>query len=1400
MAEKKQIPMAARGIDLNSAPDQLEPGYFQVLDNVRRLTDDSIEPRHGLGTGSPVISAQTPAHSVRRLNDSSSGSINSTLVVGAGTHLGICSTNLSSSSSSDTGFSGDPLSICIHRPTQSTKPWAYVADRSRMRKIDQAGTDKQIGLPAPTAPPSDVELYPPAVKVLDEFNDHTLWTAGGTAGGKANHTRINSATRTVTAILYYGSLINGWAVVRPSSMADIGEGMRITVDAETTTVQEVHRGSTATTIASIIYESGVSGLCSIYLTAAVEEIEINSMMLLGGSEYVRVESIHRTTDGWTSFRCRTVGTFAATDSAELVSSFVAYFTGTHTAGDAISAAAVEFTVSAGTGHISRTVALDLSQISSGLPTRPEDFMHLDLYVDKPDLVSEIKVYLDIDISSNTFDRNYMLYVLRSNDLTPVTKDEQTMIAYRQINAQRTKIDKLDNQLGEEFSVDEKQRAVADLTMTEEEEKKAKDAAQRQLDAGQNQWTSSRWRISQLTNTEEGRIGSDRSRGLKDVAALRISVIATGNVTVRVDGWWIGGGYGPDVTAAGRPRTYRYRGLDSTTGAVSNWSPAFMGGVLPRRQRVSILFNAHPSSECDKLEVQAYGGDRLGWCYLETVSNSGLITLDDVYSDEDLELRKSVSEQSNDRYQLWPQLRPPNTGGNCNISGNLVSLTSGTINASTAIGTNFRAGKHNYTIRQILSTTKLYIDESAGNVSGAAWDIPEPLITGQPLAILAGPFFGFLLGCGDPYNPWRYYYTNGNDGDSTRDTHYGDIENQILQNIIVLEDMGRAIILAADGVFALEPSFTLARSGGNLFAARQLPDAPGLFAQWACCDADGEAIWLAKDGIYATAGGGTRCISDKLRPIFPKGNSLGVTTNGIVAPSMTAGNETKLRLSYSNRELFFDYLGIDGNQHTLVNERDADGQWLGWIPHNYSPGIVLHYGEEGENVRGTLALGTDGKIYRMATGQGDAGASFIAKWTTPDHHFGDARRIKHMMEGVIDCDRDGATVSVVVGINHRATTPDSLTINSGSGRSQRIIDLDSGRGRDAKDISIAVSSTVTTERPKFYLYELYYSMRFDTTLLRAGDYELKQEGVIWCRGIWIYADTYGASRTAEFEFTKDDGTTGAVTISSINHAELTERYYDLETPQYISAGRVRPTDAGEWEFVGYRLEGEPAPAKSDGPTKWLLDGMQARLVQGVKFDIDTENASIDMATIVDENITQTTISSAAHKGPVLSNGRAIKHFSFDEPFITHLIRFNPSAACRIFGVEVISEPEPELAYMWWTQQTDLGAPGFKFLGDGYISIRSTSNIVLEIIADGTTYTVTFFDASTNTSGARRKLRFRCPPIKAKSFEFKVYAATAAGRVAIYQKELQIEFKPFGFEGGWQTINPLGDIHYQNGARI
>lgn len=1401
---KDQFPFDAVGVALAHAVDRVPDGLTPVLENWRPEIDGTLSVRPGQGTGREVVAGQSPVHSIMRLEDSSTGALLATEIVGTGTHVATCATDLASSASRDTGYSGDPLSIIKHRPVESLREWAYVADRLRMRKFDQAGNRKKIGLPIPAAPPTPA-LDVPRYKSLDEFNSMVGWSAAGTAAlAGALNTRVDGATRTVTRFLF-DSGTTGWACVRPSSMADVGVGTRLTVDSggslETVTVQETFRGTGSTTITSIIYQSGAgSGLCAIHLATPFNEIEPNSLMFIdngaGTTEYVRVLAISKTPEGLSSIVCSTTNTFAAGHAILAYPSFRAYFTITHANGVAMSATAVEFVVTAGKGWIDRTIALDLSLITTGVPTQHDDLMHIDMYVDDPSAVVEARVMLDIDSATNDFTRNYMFKAIRAEDLTPAVALEQTILSNRQIQRQR--------ELAEAYQPpdgigDLGDRPVFGDNLVPDIEKflegGVRKAEERHLSSGSNQWAPITFKIGELLAQDLGRVGTDLSRGLQNVARLRVLIWCSSAVTVRVDGWWIGGGHGPEVAPADRPFIYRVRGRDSSTGVVSNWSPASRVSVRPQRQKVLISSSVHPDGECDFLDFERYGGQILGWYYVGSVPNSGSPQLDDTISPADLSVRQSLSE-GDIHYELWP-IRSTPLAGTCNTSGPLVQcLGFTTLPAGCAIGNEIKIGGKDYTIAQVVDVDTFWLTESAGAQFAAAWEMAEPLVTAQPLPILAGPYYDFYFGAGDLLNPQRVYYTNGNDCDTTQDTHYFDIPGENVQAIGMVGD--RMFIFGIRAIYPIEPSFSLADSGGNLFSADlEVPTSESIFSRWAWCSTGDTIVYLGRSGRLFDIRG--RVITDDLYPLFPHEGSLGVAVNGFQPPNVVAAQVNRMRLSYAAGEVFFDYIDTSGNSRTLVWSRHADR--VGWRPYSYAVGAVVHYAEAGQHVSSILLGGVNGQLYRLARAQADAaGASIVATVRTPSKSFGDDTNQKIIKEVRISYDTDGATINLTPGFDNHSSTPFAATpLNEVAGRRIKVIDFNNGSGQLAYNLSLLLTTTVTTQRPTLYFWTAVLSPRPDTTNLRTPDYRVGPHAINYIRGLYIHADTFGVSRSALLEYVDDSGSVATVAITGIDHDVLTRRYYPLATPIYACAHRIRPNDVSTWQFLDYELDADPAPPKSTQSSP-IIDLGGARFVHGVLFDVDTSGANVDMTVKVDQGVTQTTIANGSNSGPVNANGRAQLAYSFEIPFITHLLQFIPSAACRIWSAKPWSNPEPELAYMWKSQQTNCGWPGWKIFGDGKIAVRSTEAIRFFIIADGTTYEVTFYDASTNTAGARRQLWFRCPAIKAKSVEFMVHTLTEAGRVAIYEKDFSLEIKGWGFEGGWRTINPLGAEHFNTGAPI
>lgn len=112
------------GLNTVSAPDELKPGSYAYLQNVRRLLGGRLTARPPLGAnqlGSALPSGPT---SLVRMNDPYMGSPQYVLIEGA---AGLMYVNASQVAS---GLSSNPISYLPYTPPQSPRPWCYTADPS----------------------------------------------------------------------------------------------------------------------------------------------------------------------------------------------------------------------------------------------------------------------------------------------------------------------------------------------------------------------------------------------------------------------------------------------------------------------------------------------------------------------------------------------------------------------------------------------------------------------------------------------------------------------------------------------------------------------------------------------------------------------------------------------------------------------------------------------------------------------------------------------------------------------------------------------------------------------------------------------------------------------------------------------------------------------------------------------------------------------------------------------------------------------------------------------------------------------------------------------------------------------------------------------------------------------
>lgn len=1079
------------GLDLNRPVDSVKPGKFPYLKNCRSNQNGRIEPRMGITNIAEVVAGQAPVHSARRLNDPANTDF--TRVVGASTHLAYGKTVFTDV---DSGYSGDPLALQPWSPEASPVAFMYVADRSRMRKISAAGSLHTIGLEAPAAAPAVGLTVIPQYKVVDEFDATAGWAQGGTAGAPALLS-AGPGYRTTTTItqIVYDTGTTGWACVNPASMANIGPGERLDFNPgggtdEIKNVQATFPGSVASTISRISYDSGTTGLCSLVLATAIDQVACDALIrnTSTGPENARIVAVTRGPNNTTSIRLSTTGTWAAGDTVQVLASFRVYLTNTHAAAETVRTDGVRTALTTGTGTLTKTSALDLSLLATGVPTLPDDYMHISLRVSDPTVITELKVLLDIDSAGAAdpavFTRNYYWRSFRASDLTPAAANLQTLLATRQQILQRTIIDTpisgadLANQglgqldLGglspEEFAAQQNEQNAQQQVDAQAALTDLDTAISQQLDAGVSQWVELRFRLSDLI-----KVGTDASRTLQNVDAIRVTALVSGAVNLDMDSWWVGGGYGPDTGSdTTSPYLYRYRARNPATNVPSNFSPATRYEANSLRQSVTVAPTQYPAPSGTSLttadfvlDIARFGGEVPDWHYVGTIANSATPTFADIYSDETAAKQPILA---NDNFQPWPVVGTPVTGTTGTVAGTTVNDAATNFSTSWAAGTLILINDQPFTIYRVISTSKLELVQNAGSQTGVTWRIDEPTLLAQPLACL-WQWDSRFFACGDPTNPGRLYYSNP-DSETTRVENYLDVTSPSEPLMNGVEYNVRGWLFSSDNFFQILKG----NSDAVPYYTQQVPNGKGLFSRWALTREPAPYLcFLCKDGIHLTNGGAPIPLTDAdLYPLFPNEGGSGETTNGVLRPIISSANAIRTRLAYYDSFLYFDYV-TDIGLATLVlafdlgavERGEAPGGWLWDI---YTPSIRFHYGEEGAGVHSLLMGGQNTHLYQY-TGDSDDGTAISMELTTPSRDQGDARAYKLYGDIMLDADTGGVSVTATPYFDNNSTSATPVTVSTAS-RLQTPIPFGSS-WQTARNISLALIASVSTDaRPLFYIWE------------------------------------------------------------------------------------------------------------------------------------------------------------------------------------------------------------------------------------------------------------------------------------------------------------------------------------------
>jgi hypothetical protein len=1194
-----------RGMNLTEPSDRLGMEWARLLQNLRSYRIGEWRQRPGLTLIANVCA--DPILFGIRMTNPLTGTFNRFLLSGDQVFVDNAAHNAFSSVDSGYGFEGG--SGVIARPDRSPVPYLFVASASKQGKFAVGtGSRTEWGLVAPTIAPQ-AELTNPSYRVIDECDATTGFSA--TLGAVSLQTRVPATA--ITYILYDNSPFNtAWASIGFAAIDENWQpGARLQFsggNTEIATIQSVQQPITSTTIDSIMYDTGTTGLCTIQLALPTSGLERNSLVRLNGTETVRVLSVTKGLDGIPSFRCVTAGSFSAGNTVTGIPSIRMYTIGTHAAAETLTGAYVQIAVSgAGTATLTKSATLDLS-VTTGTgtprPIQDDDYVHISVKVADFSLITEMQIQFDIDAATNTFTDNYFFKAIRQPDLQAAISQSASSLTAQQQELQRQQID-----------------ATRTPTLTQPIAGKIIPATANSFDvfnnsfqiagsqgplstpgtSGQNQWTELKIPVSEFQ-----RVGSDLSRTWRDVKTFRITIQATAAVNVGLDSLWIGGTFGPNTNSLLAPlQGYEYCFVErnTNTGSKSNPSPPTRFQLFPERDGIDLFVDnsGYPDTQADVVDYYRRGGSIGEWHYLATAPFADASYVDSLPD----EVVRTQPLLEIDNFKPWPQPLPPSEG-TCNVTGTSVTITSGAVTTGYLRGVDVLINNQGYTLyTNPSSTSRFELNEAAGTLSGVPFLFSEPLVDGTSQYAIFGPYTGasgeFFFSVGDPINPGYVKWSKGNNIEAASDKNIIELcsPSESLMNGGVLD--GVVFVWSNRRSWRILPSFAGGQTGsGSDFYSQETAMGKGLASKWALAFGD-QIYFVSFDGVYATRGDAVESLTDEsLAPLFRKDGNY--TTPNIFTPidptgvspiSFASGNEKYTSLTYSKDGLYFTFVDTAG----LLQSWFYSFLTRGWVRDIWTPEMTRMIREDGPGVDSLLAGSFTGVLYQVDTNSTlDAGVPINCILWSREEDWGDSRSLKQFGDLMIDIQTGLNTVTPTCYYDNDNFN-DVLSVLDMGVRTRQLRDIQNGLQRTIRSVSLNLEwDTVDNGRTYVYEWQPAGLPKPETHYKRASDWDDGgYSGPKWLQGLRLRGDTFNQPKSIEVQ--GDEGF--SITTLSVSHNGETTKEYSW-TPQVTHLMRLVGLDTRLSREMQLEWIYEPEPPLA---TTWHI--------QYTSFDLRAYNHVRDM---------------------------------------------------------------------------------------------------------------------------------------------------------------------------------------------
>ena len=443
---------------------------------------------------------------------------------------------------------------------------------------------------------------------------------------------------------------------------------------------------------------------------------------------------------------------------------------------------------------------------------------------------------------------------------------------------------------------------------------------------------------------------------------------------------------PPLTQSVRTNvSYAGKYRSSLTGAQSNPSPTTTAQTSPvLANTVELPYS--PDPQVDKCDFYRQDIGLANYTYVGTGPNTNPPTaITDALTDA---AAANNQEMTYADYEPAPSIDLPNAG-RCNVSGGLITATSGTFNKRWLPGTVILIGYPTqlpYTfIARPLSTTQVAIP-GVPDGTNLVWNIAEPVLANQPLPYMFGPTdnINYVFGVGDPLRPGTLYWCNGSNLDSWSQTSQFDITDPSEALVNGAMSGGVGVLFSIKRGWVMTPNFfnalaNVTGTSGSTWTAEDASMSRGLYIpRCLVVQGGGKIFFRVDDGIhFSNRGIGSRSITDDdIENLFVHEGSTPapVVRNGKTIWPPDDSLPERQKFSQQGPFVYYDYIGLgDGQPHTMV----FDTERMGWIWDMYDYPATIHASNQGESQQGNIVGCSDGSVRLMVTGGEETPSALVA---------------------------------------------------------------------------------------------------------------------------------------------------------------------------------------------------------------------------------------------------------------------------------------------------------------------------------------------------------------------------------------------------------------------------------------